>query len=312
MPQPRPSAARHRLPNFFVIGANRAGTTSLYNYLSQHPAVFMSPIKEPNFFAPVTWPDDPQWPNRQEPVTERTDYEALFAGVTQEVVVGESSTAYLASKQTPALIHDAVPEAKLVAILRDPVERAFSDWSLHRSWNVENLSFADAVRAELAQTSATSGRLRGYVMGGFYGRHLSRYLELFDRSQVRICLYEDLDADPARMLRDVFTFLDVDPSFDAITTARHNASRHQPRSAAIDRAARAARSSRFVRQIVPPSGRARVRELLRRRNALVPELPIEVRGQLIDVYRDDIELTAQIIDRDLSAWLSVRPRGGAR
>lgn len=119
------------LPNFLIIGAAKAGTTSLYHYLAQHPQIYMSPIKEPNFFALEERCVDFRGPGdhlyiKQFSVTELERYRSLFQGVTHEQAVGEASPLYLYSPVAPARSHRYVPEMKLIAILRHPVDRAYS------------------------------------------------------------------------------------------------------------------------------------------------------------------------------------------
>lgn len=298
----QPPGAVAPMPNFFVIGANRAGTTSLHHYLSQHPQVYMSPVKEPNYFNPKAGRTDPLWSNRSTPVLTLEEYQALFADVAGERAIGESSTVYLSMPGAPERIRDAVPEAKLVAILRNPVDRAFSDYSLHRSWGTETLSFADAVTAELDVDGPVAGRMRGYVKTGFYGRSLTRYLEVFEREQLRVYLHEDLMVAPDDLLRDLFGFLGVDPSFAVDTTSRHNASRYEPKNVALERVTRAG-ALRAATRIVPKRARVAAREFLRRANHAVPDFPDDIRRRLLDVYRSDIARTQTIIGRDLSAWL---------
>jgi sulfotransferase family protein len=292
------------MPNFFVIGANRSGTTSLHEYLNQHPDVYMSPVKEPSYFAPKARRTHPLWPNRATPAESLDDYLALFAGSEGETAIGESSTAYLSSPQTPTLIRESVPEAKLVAVLRNPVDRAFSGYCLHRSWGTEDLSFPDAVSAELDHDDAVGGRRRGYVLLGFYGRYLTGYLEHFERDHLRVYLYEDLVADPDALLHDLFEYLDVDASFVPATATRHNAARYEPKHKVVDRVARARPVKAIARRLVSDGVWARAKDTVRRKNSVPPDFPADLRRRLVDVYRSDIELTQDIIGRDLSAWLA--------
>ena len=290
------------MPNFFVIGANRAGTTSLHEYLGQHPEVYMSPVKEPNYFAPKSPEERALWPDQSTPIATLEAYQELFAGVAGETAIGESSTVYLTSAAAPELIRAAVPDARLVAVLRNPADRAFSDYCLHRSWGTEDLSFADAVAAELDHEGPVGGRMRGYVLTGFYGRSLTRYLEHFERDRLRVYLYEDLVGDPAALLHDVFGFLGLDPSFVPTTSARRNASRFEPKHRAIDRVARAGAVRSVARRLLPERTWVQGREYLRRKNSVPPKYPADIRRRLVDLYRDDIELTQGIVGRDLTAW----------
>lgn len=289
------------MPNFFVIGANRSGTTSLHEYLGQHPDVFMCPRKEPSYFAPKSDAERALWPDRQGARLTLDEYRALFAGVRDESVVGESSTIYLTHAATPSLIRAAVPEARLVAILRNPVDRAFSDYSLHRSWGTEPLSFADAISAELDHEGPVGGRMRGYVLTGFYSRSLERWLGHFPAEQLRIYLYEDLTRDPAGLVRDCFEHLGVDPTFPVDTAAHRNASRYEPKSRTLDRLGRS-RLAVGARRVLPSAAWTRVRTTVRRANSVRPALPDDVRARLVALYRDDIARTEEIIGRDLSAW----------
>jgi hypothetical protein len=295
---------RGPMPNFFVIGVNRAGTTSLHRYLGQHPDIFMSAVKEPSYFAPEVAAGDPLWPNQLKPVATLEEYLALFAGVTHERVIGESSAAYLTSRSAPRHLRAAVPHAKLVAVLRNPAERAFSDYCLHRSFGAESLSFAEAVSAELDHDGPVGGRMRGYVMTGFYGQSLTRYFEYFDRRQLRVYLYEDLQNDLDAMLRDLFAFLEVDPGYVVDTSARHNASRYEAKHRGLDRVLRWGPVHSLARRALPTRARIWARETLRRLNSVRPEFSEAVRQRLVELYRPDIELTARLIDRDLSAWLN--------
>lgn len=294
-----------RLPNFFVIGVNRGGTTTLHDALDAHPDVFMSPTKEPNYFAPKTAEERALWPDNVPADLTLDEYRALFAGVTDEHAIGESSTVYMSYHHTtPALIKAAVPDARLVAILRNPVDRAFSDYSLHRSWGTEPLSFADAVAAELDHDGPVGGRMRGYVSTGFYGRSLGRFLEHFDRDRLHILLFDDFVADGAGVLRSVFAFLGVDPTVEIDATIHRNASSYEPRHRGLDRIARAGAVRSTVRRVLPRRAWVRLRGYVRQKNRVVPDFPDAVRARLCEVYRDDLARASEIAGRDLSGWLA--------
>jgi len=291
------------LPNFFVIGAGKAGTTSLHRYLDQHPDVYMSPVKEPSYFTP-----DAGSPHAGEPaktaVHTRQEYEALFDGVRGERAIGESSTAYLSFPGSAApAIREAVPGARLVAVLRHPAERAFSAYSMHVQWGVEHLDFAAAVALELEGDTAATWQRR-YVQLGYYGSFLAAWLEHFERDRLRVHLYEDLVTDPVGITRDVFGFVEVDPSFTPQTGVRHNVTHYSPKRGWVHRVLRFGPAKTAVKRVLPEHRWKPAVEWVRRRNSVVPEFPPEVRTRLIDLYRDDIAVTQEILGRDLSAWLT--------
>lgn len=285
------------LPNFFVIGAQKGGTTSLYHYLDQHPEVFMSRVKEPGFFMFAR--DLPPDPVHPELVRTWADYEALFADLAGEKAVGEASTTYLTHPDAPANIHAAVPDARLVAVLRNPVDRAFSAYSMRTANGREDRTFTAAIDDDLA------GRIRAdgwrYVDTGRYGEQLTRYLAVFPAEQLQVHLYEDLARDTLRVVRQVFVFLGVDPDFVPDVT-RSNVSQYATRSPGLDRALRSVPGRSMVRKLVPTATWERVRRSYQRRNSRPPEFPPELRARIVDVYRDDIATTAQLIGRDLSGW----------
>jgi hypothetical protein len=293
------------MPNFFVIGAQKAGTTSLYHYLDQHPEVYMSPRKEPHFFEGMQSiyrrPD-----RRLAPVTDLEDYRSLFRGVTDEKAIGEASTSYIYSARAPVLIRRSVPEAKIIAVLRNPADRAYSNY-LHcvRGGSEPIASFAEALRAEEMRTRDNWAPLWYYKQKGFYYPQVKRYLDTFDASQVRIYLYDELRAKPFDVLRDIFGFLGADETFVPDLTVEHNTA-GLPRNKALYALAKRlgtwnpALKLDSLERFLPTGS---VRYIKGRFFAKPPPFPAEVRRALIDSYREDILKLGDLIERDLSAWL---------
>jgi hypothetical protein len=300
------------MPNFLVIGAQKAGTTSLYHYLKQHPEVYMSPVKEPHFFAsegadPGFRGPVPRNSGRSLAITDLEAYRALFAGVSNETAIGEASPSYLGNPKAPGRIRRYLPEAKLIAILRNPVERAYSAY-LHRVRDDrERLDFARALREEEARARANSTPGWYYKRAGFYHEQLTRYYELFEPDQIRVYLYEDLDTDPGGMLRELFAFLNVDETFVVDTSMRHGVT-GIPRSRILRRFLRGSNPAKSVlrplaRSLVRPETRIKMVTTLNNMNLAKPQMSPEVREALISSYREDILKLQDLIGRDLSDWL---------
>lgn len=318
----RPEAAllgrseRAAMPNFLVIGAQKAGTTALYNHLKQHPQVYMSQIKEPHFFAYEGEKLNFQGPRDLEVmkhmvVSDLGDYEALFAGVSGEKAAGEASAMYLYSKKAPKRIRHYVPQVKLVAVLRDPTERAYSSF-LHmiRDGREPLSDFGEALDVEQERIRENWGPIWHYRRMGFYHEQLSRYYETFEPGQIKVYLYEDLNDDPSGVLRDLYSFLGVDDSFVPDVSARYNASgvprnerlhalhhfllRPNPVKAAL---------KPFLPRKLRQGLRANLVNTLRNRNLVKPPLPEEARRRLVEEYREDITKLQGLIGRDLSGWL---------
>ncbi len=306
------------MPNFLVIGARKAGTTSLYHYLDQHPDVFMSPVKEPNFFAiegekaDYRGPDADTRINRWS-VADPEEYQALFSGAGGAGAVGEASPAYLCNPDAPERIRRHVPEAKLIAILRDPAERAYSAYMHQVRDGRETLAFAEALDAEERRTNANWAPAWRYKAEGFYQVCLSRYYELFGREQVRVYLYEDLGDDPRGVMRDVYRFLGVDASFEPDTSRRHNPSGVPKNRLLMSVLKRPNPLKAAARSLLPRKARARLSSALQERNlSEAPPLDPQARRRLVGLYQEDVLALQDLIGRDLSAWLRVKPaRAGA-
>jgi hypothetical protein len=290
------------MPNFLIIGAMKSGTTALYYYLEQHPQIYMSPVKEPNFFCAGG-----QESSDSKSVTDIEAYRDLFKDVSAEKAVGEASHCYLYEPEAAARIQLHVPDAKLLAILRNPVDRAYSHFLHMVRSGIEPLSdFAQAIRKE--ETGAIQARsFQDYIGRGRYHEQLKRYFDAFDREQIRIYLYEDLSDAPLDTLQDTFRFLGVDDSFVPDVSLRRNVSGY-PRYKALDEFLRRPSSIKDALKIyLPWSLRRRLSKAfdnLKTRNLVQPQaVQPEVRQHLVEVYREDIQKVQNLIQRDLSHWL---------
>jgi hypothetical protein len=289
------------MPNFFVIGAQKAGTTSLYHYLDQHPQIYMSPRKEPHFFQGTH--SNFRWPGRRlAPVTDLRDYLALFEGVNDEKAIGEASASYLYSPEAPALIKRSVPDAKIIAVLRNPAQRAYSNFLHLRQVGREPLaSFADALQAEEQRMREKWGPDWYYKDKGFYHKQVKRYFDMFGQDRVGVWLYEDLRDDPSEMMRDVFRFLAVDDTFVPDLSIEHNPS-GIPRSRSLYTWVRklSARNPVLVDRIFPAGLRGHLKSRI---FVKPPQLPPQMHQRLADSYREDILKLQALIERDLLPWL---------
>jgi hypothetical protein len=295
------------LPNFLVIGVARGGTTSLDRYLSEHPQVFMA-RKEPNFFALEGVPLDfvgPATGINEVSVTRLAEYEALFDGVTDETAIGDASPLYLYWPGTAERIHRYVPRAKLIAILRNPADRAHSKYLHYLGYGQEPArDFADALRLEPERRAAHWSPYFSYVEMGRYAAQLRRYYELFDRAQIAVWLYDDLERDPASLMREVFRFLGVDESFRPDVRTRHNPAGVPKQSPARRLVSRVARAAPGLRALLPRFVERRAENWLSARAPIEAAMPPAVRRQLVETFRSDVEELQRLIGRDLSHWLA--------
>lgn len=204
------------LPNFLVIGPPKAATTALHAALAEHPQLYLSPVKEPRFFltdgSPPPrsgGPGDVQ--TYQEYVWRRSDYEELFAEAPPSTLCGESSPFYLHDLDAQGRISRLLPEAKLIAVLRDPVDRAHSNWAHLWSAGLEPIAdFVAACAAEPQRVADGWAPFWQYTGLGRYGEQLEHLYTLFPRESVLLLHYRELRDNPAATLDRVCAFLGVD------------------------------------------------------------------------------------------------------
>ena len=295
------------VPDFVVIGAAKSGTTSLRNYLAQHPELFLPERGEPSFFAHVGSPADFSGPGDDEWtfVTDPDDYVALFSPAEPGQVRGEISPRYLFFEQAAASIAELAPTAKLVAILRHPVDRAYSHYLMNRSRGCEpESSFETAMQLSSRRWSQGWGWDWMYAEAGLYAQQVRRYRSLFDPEQLAVFVYEEWVADPARFFADLFAFLGVDASFRP-DTQRRERSGSMPRSAALAALMRKGHGfSDALRVVTPPRVRQFARQAVESVNVKPPEqLDDRLRSDLHDeFFADDVAELETWLGRKIASW----------
>lgn len=311
------------LPNFFIVGAPKAGTTSLYHYLDQHPEIYMSPIKETNYFASEVRPQN-LGGNLQEQirrdeialqeylrgtmlekrfgalVTDWADYLKLFRNVNDERAIGEASVTYLWSVTAAANIRARIPDPRIIMILRNPIETAFS---LYLE-NLGNERIHNSFHEQIHANAPWCGRfepMHPFLEFGLYYEQVKRFLKGFPREKVCILLYEEYRTRQKQSLIDIFRFLGVDPTFEPNTLVRHMQPQI-PRSFVIRRLLRRFGISRRLKEWSPNVLVRHLRTLgFRGRRSLT--MNQRDRQFLVNYYRDDIQKLSGLLDRDLRAWI---------
>ena len=314
-----------RLPNFFIVGAPKAGTTSLYHYLDQHPQIYMSSIKEPHFFATEIREEnfDPKLRRRiardtrglreflSGPmhekrfggiVTDWEDYLRLFANANDEASLGEASVCYLWSPTAPGRIADRIPDAKILVMLRDPAERAFSQY-LHGLGNgAIRWSFREHIQRNLQHRSGQLCVHYPFLEFGLYSEQLGRYLERFGRN-VWVGFHEDFKNRPLEVYKNICRFLGVAQEFSPNLDRRHLEAQ-VPRLSSIGWFKRSGVWQAAAR--VTPSGlRPLIRRTLIRRPGTTHMDPAD-RHYLLEFYRKDIRELASLLGRNLDGWLQIQ------
>jgi hypothetical protein len=313
------------VPNFFVAGAPKCGTTSFYRQLDAHPQIYMSPIKEPSFFASELRVENfneelqPQLRRESEelrdylrgpmtskrfggPVVEWEDYLLLFRNVRGQTAIGEASASYLWSRTAARNIASRIPDAKIVLLLRNPVERAFSQYLQAVSSALVRASFRELSAAGMHPCSGKFGILEPFLEFGMYCEQVKRYLDVFPRQNVLIHIYEEMRSNPAEAMAETSRFLGVSAAAIPGLSARFMEPR-VPRIASLGYVLKKYGIWRKAARLVPASLLPMLRRAVNRPRTSLTIAP-EDSAFLKNYYREDILGLERLLNRDLHSWLA--------
>jgi Sulfotransferase family len=285
-------------PNFFIVGAAKAGTTSLYAGLRQHPDVFMSYPKEPHFFTQVNPPAELRW--HFEAYASPQRYLGLFEGSRGFKAVGEASTSYLWHPQVAWRIRRQVPDARIIIALRDPIERAYSHYLMHVREGIQPLDFYDALQEDLGRTDPAWAISHFYVGKGQYARQVRRYLEVFGPDRVRIVLFDDLERDARAQLGEIARFLGLDPKPLTSTESGKALNPYRaPRGGWAQRLAGSTFSRILGETIVPRKLGSFIYEHILLKRAPKPPLDPRAGELLLRIYEPEIDELERMLGREM-------------
>lgn len=206
-------------PNFFIVGASKAGTTSLYEYLKKIPEIYMSTVKEPSYFCTTSYPEN----LFLEVIRDKKKYLNLFSKVKDEMGIGEASALYLIDPQAPELIYKKLPHARIIIILRDPIERAYSHYLHAIRVGSEKLPFSDAIKNAYDEKIKGVESTKGLLLEiGYYSKPVKKYLDIFGKNQVKIIIFEEFIQNSDKIIKEILNFLGIEYSSPIITTKVYN------------------------------------------------------------------------------------------
>ena len=284
--QVQPTRQMGRRPDFLIIGAVKSGTSSLAMYLAAHPEAFVAHRKEVRFFD-----DDSNFSRGIE------WYERQFVGAEEARAVGEASPFYMASPEAASRIANTVPHARLIAVLRNPVDRAYSHYLHNRTWWRESRGFSEAL-ADEREGRRIPQRFR-YLALGRYAEQLTRFLSVLDSASIQVLFFEDLRESPASIFTSVCEFLNIDSTFiPANVGARYNPQSHVV-SARLGRAL-----SRWRTRPGLPSKLVRYadRVNVRARGAPYAPMPSGVREWLSEYFHEPNSNLADLLGLEIESW----------
>ncbi|MFI5064398.1 MAG: sulfotransferase family protein [Streptosporangiales bacterium] len=307
------------LPDFLVIGAPKAGTTALHAALARHPELYLSTVKEPKFFLTDGPPpskgggpgDIPTW---REHVWRRADYEALFAPAEAGQLRGESTPFYLYDTDAQRRIRELIPDVKMIAMLRDPVERAHSNWA--HLWSAGLDPEGDFLRAcaeEDRRVAAGWAQFWRYTRLGRYGEQLEHLYRVFPKEHVLVLRYRDLVDAPAQTLDEICAFLGV-PAGVITEVPRENVTAHPDESLGHRVLSQLLRGAAAAGRHLPGTTGTVLTSPLERmlQRGARPRQPLtwEQRQALLPYFEPDIRLLEKVTESDFGDWLQPRERSG--
>jgi len=300
------------LPNFIIIGAAKSGTSALYYYIKQHPKVFMPEQKELRYFSSIDHPEE-EGPNvyKYDSVQSLEEYERKFVPLRSVLAIGEASPQYLYYPQTAKRISSTLPDVKLIAILRNPVERAYSSY-LHavRDWHETADDFWHAILMENERIKAGWPMLFHYVHAGFYHQQLIHYFEVFNREQMKFIIYDDFIEKPRQVIHNLFQFLEIDQTFSPNMTTKPNVSGY-PKNKFINQIYKKIfrdykLSHSIINKVLPKKKLKSWSKKIRNWNLEKIPLDPEITGYLDNQYKDEILRLQDLLQIKLPKWLNRR------
>jgi hypothetical protein len=308
-----------RVPDFLIVGAARSGTTSLYSFLDGHPGIFLPREKEPMFFSVYgqgwSYIDIRTGGKATYVVEDLADYLMLFRRARTDQLIGEASTWYLYHYQNAiGNIHKIYGEKarllKIIILLRNPAERAWSHYMMNRRNGIEVMPFEQAIRPEVVRDRLERHFVPGFDYIGFgrYFHQVEAYVSNFPR--VKVLLFEEMVEDMVRSSRGICDFLGVEaiPSDGEEKPLNVSGSpKNKAARALANIVYRPNRLKSWIRPLVPYKARAALRYRLSEKIFRPIRIEHDLKDKLAENYRDDILALARLIDRDFSGWLPPVP-----
>ncbi len=285
------------LPDFFIVGAPKAGTTSLYFYLEQHPEIFMSPVKETNFFSyDLTVKQNLYYKERG--ISEWNEYVGLFKGAENKKAIGEASVSYLFYPEVAEAIKSKFPNGKIIIMLRNPVERAMSHYYMDHKLGYVQTSFDEILFAK-NKTRLQELYYQQFISLGMYYEQVKRYVTVFGKEKVMIIFFEDFKKDTHAVVKNLYHFLGVNENDEIDTEKKHNTFQ-TPRNRFVHAFYKNKFLRSTVKKIIPEKQIEGVKNIfLTKKKNKISEI---VTQHMKELYKPDIQQLEKLVNRDLSSW----------
>ena len=290
--------ARGRLPDFLIVGAQKCGTTSLYYWLREHPSCFLPKIKEPHYFS------------RFEPweklvvsgsiIRDEIAYKKLFAEANEGQICGEASPSYLYETGVATRIAEAQPGCRCIIIVRDPVERAYSQYRMNVVGGTETRSFLEAIESSVGKKPTSWSEQNDiYIELSRYGTQLQRYFDAFPRDQILVVTAHTLAADPLEVMKQVSDLLQIEAAWwDSFDFKRHHEGRI-PRNPLVKKLLTSTTARAMGRALIPKGARPFVAERVLSKKPPRAEFDLQAREIIWSEIESEIRELERLLGRRL-------------
>ena len=285
--------------DFFIVGAPKSGTTSLYHYFNEHPEIEMSTKKEPDYFSDKAIHQQGMYYGEQR-IDTLEKYKALFPYDATDKKLGEASVSYLFYPNVASDIYKYNPDAKIIIMLRNPADRAFSHYLMDYRLGLVSDSFEDIVTK---QSSSAKAKLfyQQYIEVSAYAQQIKKYFEVFDAANILVIEYGDFKKDVQGIVKKGYAFLEVDDAFVADVNKKHN-TYTMSKNEAIRKVYSLVYLRKLFNVLLPKSMTKKIRALFFKTDKK-PILSKHTRIQLISLFKNDIAELEEILSTDFSRWI---------
>lgn len=284
---------------FFIVGTPKAGTTSLYHYLEEHPEIYLSPIKETNYFSYEAIKAQNLY-YKEEHISTIEEYQEQFKNSVAEKAIGEASVSYLFYPEVPEKIKSYNANANIIIILRNPVDRGFSHFLMDsRLGLVGDLSFEDIIYKKKKHPNIHLYYQQFIELGCYYNQ-VKRYLDTFGTEKVKIFLLEDLKENLSLVIHEIFEFLQVDTAYFPNLEVSHNTFLN-PKNKVIGNFYKQKWIRSLLKSVLPEENIHKIKQLLFSKDSK-PKMDKVTQEYLRNYYKNDCIKLEQLIQRNLSSW----------
>jgi len=285
-------------PNFFIVGTSRAGTTSLYNYLNAINDVYLLPKGKIHYFFPEEFTKK----------NAKQEYLSLIQEIKNKKVIGEYA-GYLDNPESPQLIKITIPEAKIIILIRDPIERAFSHYLGALRGKDETLSFEESFKKYMYPVDKETNFFKRYIGLGLYYEKVKKFVKVFGEDKVLIIIFEEFAKNPEKIFQKVLDFLGIDSKIPQIVGNTYNAYA-EPLGNFGTNIVKNKIINNFAKKILPKSTRVGLLRLLTNKRGRKPELAFEHMKFLEEFYRNDSLKLEKLLSQKIP-WKFIENNGDA-